>query len=214
MPAKNKNSFFLISKDDILLEIKNLKQNKAPGHDMIGTKKIKLCPEIFANNILEKIYNRAIEMGIYPDDMKITIVKALLKKGKKLDPNNYRPISLLSHFDKIYEKILCQRFISFLEINKIYYCHQFGFRKGYSTAIRNFHILSNVRAITQTNRMPWFCLNCHHWLHWKFSFSQFHRQPVMWVLSKWQYLIMCKAIMWHSACLTRNVSCIDSVTPP
>ena len=49
---------------------KNLKQNKAPGHDMIGTKIIKLCPEIFAN-ILEKNYNRAIEMGIYPDDMKI-----------------------------------------------------------------------------------------------------------------------------------------------
>ena len=71
LPTKIKNSFFLtpINKEDILLEIKNLKQNKAPGHDMIGTKIIKLCPEIFANS-LEKIYNRAIEMGIYPDDMK------------------------------------------------------------------------------------------------------------------------------------------------
>ena len=168
----------MISKEDILLEIKNLKQNKAPGHDMIGTKIIKLCPEIFANT-LKKIYNRAIEMGIYPDDMKIASVITLLKKSKKLDPSNYRPISLLSYFDKIWEKILRKRLISFLEINKMYYCHQFGFRKGYSTAIRNFHILSNVRVITQTNRMPWFCLKCHHWLHWKFSFSQLHMQSVM-----------------------------------
>ena len=39
MAAKIKNSFFLtpISKENILLEIKNLKQNKVPGHDMIGT---------------------------------------------------------------------------------------------------------------------------------------------------------------------------------
>ena len=72
MPAENKNYFFLtpIIKEDIVLEIKNFKQNKAPGHDMIGTKMIKLCPGIFAN-ILEKNYNRANEMGIYPDDMKI-----------------------------------------------------------------------------------------------------------------------------------------------
>ena len=110
MPAKIKNSFFLtpICKEDILLEIKNLKQNKAPGHDMIGTKIIRLCPEIFAN-ILEKMYNRAIEMGIYPADMKIAKVIALFKKGKKFDPNNYWPISLLSQIDKIFEKILCKR---------------------------------------------------------------------------------------------------------
>ena len=107
MPTKIKNYFFLtpISQEDILLEIKNLKQNKAPGNDMIGTKIIKLCLEIYAN-IFQKIYNRANEIGIYPDDIKIAKVKALFKKGKKFDPNNYRPISLLLHFDKMFEKIL------------------------------------------------------------------------------------------------------------
>ena len=38
-------------------------------------------------------------MGIYPDDMKIAEVIALLKKGKKFDPNNYRPISRLPHYE-------------------------------------------------------------------------------------------------------------------
>ena len=128
------------------MEIKNLKPNKAPGHDMIGTKVIKLCPEIFANS-LEKIYNRAIEMGLYPDDMKIAKVITLFKKDKKFDPNNYRLISLLSHFDKIFEKILCKRLISFLEIDKIYYCHQFGFRKGCSTAMVPTEIIDCIKYL-------------------------------------------------------------------
>ena len=50
------------------------------------------------------------------------------------DPNNYRPISLLSIFDKIFEKIICKRLIS-LERNYILYCHQYGFKKFYSTLL-------------------------------------------------------------------------------
>ena len=91
------------------------------------------------------------EMGIYPDDMKIAKVIALFKKGKTFDPNNYRPISLLSHFDNFFEKILCKRLISFLEINKIYYCHQFGFRKGYSTAMALTEIIDCIKHLLDEN---------------------------------------------------------------
>ena len=75
---------------------------KAPGHDSIGTKMIHLCPDIFAEN-LSKVFNNAILQGVYPDAMKIA--KVIVKGGIKSNPNNYRPISLLSHFDKILEKI-------------------------------------------------------------------------------------------------------------
>ena len=54
-----------------------------------------------------------ILQGVYPDAMIIVI--ALFKGGIKSNPNNYRPISLLSHFDKIFEKKLCKRLIAFLE---------------------------------------------------------------------------------------------------
>ena len=86
-------------------------------------------------------------MGIYPDDMKIATVIALFKKGEKFDPNNYRPISLLSHFDNIFENILCKRLISLLEINKIYYCHQFGFRKGYSISMALTEIIDCTKHL-------------------------------------------------------------------
>ena len=72
---------------------------KAPGHDSIVTKIIHYTyPDIFAENS-SKIFNNAILQGVYPDAMKIAKVIALFKEGIKNNPNNYRPISLLSHFD-------------------------------------------------------------------------------------------------------------------
>ena len=136
MPQRLANSFYLepITADDILIEIKRLEHNKSPGHDLIGSKVIQLCPDIFATN-LSKIYNRGIEDGKYPDELKFARVIALYKQGVKYDPNNYRPISLLSHFDKILEKIICRRLVSFLERNKILHCYQYCSRKLYSTAL-------------------------------------------------------------------------------
>ena len=72
---------------------------------------------------------------------------ALYKKGVKYDPNNYRPISLLSHFDKIFEKILCRRLVSFLERNKISYCYQYGFRKLYSTVLALIEITDHIKRL-------------------------------------------------------------------
>ena len=148
MPQRIANSFYLepITADDILIEIKRLKHNKSPGHDLIGSKVIQLCPDIFATN-LSKIYNWGIENGKYPDELKIARVIALYKKGVKYDPNNYRPISLLSHFDKILEKIICRRLVSFLERNKILYCYQYGFRKLYSTALALIEITDFIKRL-------------------------------------------------------------------
>ena len=146
LPARVMNSFFIepICNDDVGLEIRHLNPKKAPGPDCIGGKLIQLCPDIFSDN-LTKIYNRAIQTGVYPHDMKLAQVIALYKKGAKHDPNNYRPISLLSIFDKIFEKILCKRLISFLERNRILYCHQYGFRKFYSTLLALIEVTDLIK---------------------------------------------------------------------
>lgn len=47
--------------------------------------------------------------------------------------NNYRPISVLSVFSKIFEKILCDQLTRFISKNNILYENQFAFRKEYST---------------------------------------------------------------------------------
>ena len=135
MPQRINNYIQLqpITTDDILLEMKRIKHNKSPGHDFIGSKVVKLCPEIFAMN-LAKIYNWWIENGKYPDDLKIAKVIALYEKGVSL-------------FDKIFEKILCGKLVSFLERNKILYCYQYGFRKLYSTVLALLEITDYIKRL-------------------------------------------------------------------
>ena len=50
-----------------------------------------------------------------------------------LDPNNYHPISLISIFSKIYEKVMYARLYKFLENSQLFYSKQFGFRSNHST---------------------------------------------------------------------------------
>ena len=64
--------------------------------------------KILAKSIT-KIFNLSIEKSIFPDECKIAKLKPLFKKGCKMEPKNYRPISLLHIVSKIFERIVhCQ----------------------------------------------------------------------------------------------------------
>ena len=99
---------------------------KATGHDGIGKNMFQLCPDIFAFNLAE-IYNKSLETGYYPSAFKVAKVIALFKGGTRYDTNNYRPISLLC-FNTIFDKLICKRLTSFLEVNQILYCYQYAFK--------------------------------------------------------------------------------------
>ena len=81
------------------------------------------------------IINISFKSGFFPDALKIAKVLPLHKGGSTLDPNNFRPISLLSIFDKIIEKLMHKQLYSFLEDHKILFNNQFGFRKSNSTQL-------------------------------------------------------------------------------
>ena len=146
MPPSNLHTFVLshTTKHDILREINKLDSKKAFGPDGIGAKIIKLCPEVFANN-LQKAFNQSIDKAEYPCELKIARVIALFKKGDPSLPDNYRPISLLSCFNKIFERLICVQLMSFLEKYKILVKFQFGFRKGHSTILALTEITDNIR---------------------------------------------------------------------
>ena len=71
----------------------------------------------------------------------------IFKSDDETDPNNYRPISLLSNYNRIYEKIMCKRIIDFIEKNDLLYTSEYGFRKGYSTQ----HAVLDIINTIQTN---------------------------------------------------------------
>jgi hypothetical protein len=71
--------------------------------------------------------------GIVPIDFKLANIIPVYKTGSQTYLGNYRPISLLSIFNKILEKLMYNRLLHFFDRNDIFFEKQFGFRSGHST---------------------------------------------------------------------------------
>ncbi len=94
---------------------------------------------------MKEIINISLSTGIYPDKLKIAKVIPIFKnKGDQLLVSNYRPISLLSNINKIFEKLVYSRVYSFLNLHNCIYELQFGFRAKHST---NHALLSLTEMI-------------------------------------------------------------------
>ena len=141
-PTSVPNSLFLNhpTADEISCVIDSLKNKKAVRENDVDTKLIKLSKDVLSP-ILSELFNLSIATGSYPDCLKIAEVIPIYQKSDPCKCNNYRPISLLSQFDKIFEKLLGNRLISFLEKYNLLSKQQFGFRQNSTTtyAIANIH---------------------------------------------------------------------------
>jgi len=120
--------FKSFSTKEITSIIKSLKTKNSFGYDEISTKLLKISVT-YISSPLTYICNKSISTGIFPEQLKYSIIKPLYKKGDKTDPSNYRLISLLTSFSKVLEKALCNRQIEYLNKNNILNAQQFGFRK-------------------------------------------------------------------------------------
>ena len=68
----------------------------------------------------------------------------MYKDGNCHEYTNYRPISLLSSFSKLFEKVVSKQLIRFLHINEIIYKHQYGFRAGHNTSHPVLHLTDKI----------------------------------------------------------------------
>ena len=145
-PTESTFHFESADSQEILLIIDSLENNKAVGPNSIPTDVLKLLK----NNIcypLKEIINLSFATGIYPTKLKEAKVIPIFKnKGDSLLVSNYRPISLLSNINKIFEKIVYKRLYSFLERLNCIYELQFGFRAKHST---NHALLSLTEKIRE-----------------------------------------------------------------
>lgn len=129
-----------VTEEEIYKIIDKMPNKTSCGHDKISQKLIKINKDLLAPHVTILI-NKAIKEKCYPDCLKLTKIIPLHKGGCRLDCNNYRPISLLSSFNKIFEKKIHNDLSNFIESNTILYQNQFGFRKYHSTidALINMH---------------------------------------------------------------------------
>lgn len=79
--------------------------------------------------------NLSLTTGFFADQLKQAKVVPVFMSGDKMNINNYRPISILAPLCKIYEKIICSRLVSNLEVNNLLVKQQHGFRSQHSTKL-------------------------------------------------------------------------------
>ena len=116
---------------DVIEAIKLLDSSSSSGITLIPVKVIKYSAETLAP-VLAKLFNQFIKSGQIPDDLKYAIVFPLFKKGNQTVCDNYRGISILSPFAKIFERIISKQITSHFDENKLFCNQQHGFRQNHS----------------------------------------------------------------------------------
>jgi len=80
--------------------------------------------------------------GTFPTRLKFSQVYPIFKKGNKTEKSDYRPVSLLTSFSKIFEKVIYDRLLQHTKENNIIVTDQYGFKNNSSTErIKFYHIL-------------------------------------------------------------------------
>ena len=132
---QNPHSFFITpaAPQEVSDVIDLLKTGKSLGPNSIPIKLLKILSSNISSTLLSLQHAKVIP---------------LFKKGCSMTVSNYRPISLLSVFSKITEKLMYKRLYSFLEIHKILYNLQFCFRASHSV---NHALIS----LTKLSKTPW-----------------------------------------------------------
>jgi hypothetical protein len=121
-----------VSDSDVFKLIANLRPDTASGYDGIHPKVIKHCSTLLLKP-LKHIANTIMAHGDFPDKLKKARVTVIWKGASKSDLGNYRPISVLSVFSKIFESIICMQMYDYVEENTILTTQQYGFRRNRST---------------------------------------------------------------------------------
>ena len=117
-----------------------MSKNKATLDTKIEPLKIASSCDNFTT-VLAKVINSSFDQGKFPQELKIAKVVPIHKGGTTTDVSNYRPISLLASFSKVYEKVMHNRVINFLDKHNLLCDNQYGFRAGRSCE----HALLNAK---------------------------------------------------------------------
>ena len=126
-------TFNLITPSDLLSVYKSIKFSSNKTHS-------NSIPQVIFNQfymdiiyILSFYINQMIKHIEFPTCLKKSIVIPIHKSGSKTEVTNYRPISILPYFSKLFERILYKQIMIYLLTNNLLSKYQFGFKKGHST---------------------------------------------------------------------------------
>ena len=122
------------SPTEIQSAVHSLNLNKAIGYDNISPFFLSSASTVITP-FLHLFINFCFNHGVFPENCVTAKIVPIFKKGNREDPSNYRPVSLLTDFPKIMEKLIYNRLMSFLNKHKVAIIqkHQNGFQSNVST---------------------------------------------------------------------------------
>jgi hypothetical protein len=132
-----------VNRNELIITLKQLKTDSASGWDDVSAKALQVS-HLYVIDPLLHIINLSLNQGIFPDSLKIAKVIPLFKSNELHLFTNYRPISILNCFSKIFERVFHNHLYDFLIKENILYDKQFGFRKKHSTEIALLLLMDRI----------------------------------------------------------------------
>ena len=136
--------------------VRKLKNNKSAGADLVINEFFKNCPQSVLI-LATALFNLVLNSELVPEEWSLGLIKPLYKgKGTRNCADNYRGITLLSCFGKLFTSVLNSRITDYLETNNILGQEQAGFRSGYSTTDHIF-VLHSLIQLYQSKKKKLYC---------------------------------------------------------
>jgi hypothetical protein len=123
--------------------MKTFKAKDSCGYDLIPLPITKLSAP-YISSPLSYICNKILQSGVFPEQLKYAVVKPIHKMGDKTSLANYRPISLLTSFSKLVERVMYNRLVNHLAKYSIINPNQYGFQGNLSTDNAIYTILNET----------------------------------------------------------------------
>ena len=103
---------------------------------------------------MSALVNQSLSTGIFPEKLKIAKIIPIYKKNEDDDMNNYRPVSLLPIFSKIFEKVVQNQLYNYLNNNNLLFDSQHGFRKNFSTETAVIELVDYLKLQIDNKHIP------------------------------------------------------------
>lgn len=132
--------------------VNNLEAKKSYGYDEVSTSLLKKCFKHISEPLVH-IINASLNDGWFPTSLKFSQIRACFKKGDPDSFDNYRPISLLSSFSKLFELVVYNQILTFFTDNNVLNKNQHGFMKGKSTETAVFELTNNIHQDLDNNNV-------------------------------------------------------------
>ena len=142
-------NFMQVQESTVQQYLKNINAKKATGFDSIPPKTVKLTHKDTAK-ILANLFNEGFASCKFPEDMKFAEIAPIHKKESDMDKCNFRPVSILTSFSKLYESLITHQLSEYFSV--ILHDQMCAYRKKYASSHTLISLIESWKKALDNNQ--------------------------------------------------------------